>query len=132
MSAIRMRCARCGNVYIAGVVGSTPWPAHVCPPYGHQPVTVVRRDDALAALSAVERERDEANERLDRAITDIGVSILALRACDEAGESVPSRLRAHICVMEDEWFNVPTPEGSDRRDALAAAGADTDTTEQTT
>lgn len=26
-----MRCDHCGGRFIAGVVGSTPWPAHVCP-----------------------------------------------------------------------------------------------------
>lgn len=60
-------------------------------------------------------------EELDRAVTDIGVTILALRACDEAGEPVPSRLRAHIRVMENEWFNLPTPEGAARRRGLADA-----------
>jgi hypothetical protein len=31
MSAIRMKCERCGRIFIAGVVGRTPWPQHVCP-----------------------------------------------------------------------------------------------------
>lgn len=31
MSAIEMHCNRCGSNFFAGVVGSTPWPAHVCP-----------------------------------------------------------------------------------------------------
>jgi hypothetical protein len=26
-----MRCVRCGGLYIAGVVGRTPWPPHECP-----------------------------------------------------------------------------------------------------
>jgi hypothetical protein len=30
MSAIQMTCARCGGHYLAGMVGSTPWPAHMC------------------------------------------------------------------------------------------------------
>ena len=64
---------------------------------------------------------DTAASELDRAVTDIGVTILALRACDEAGEPVPSRLRAHIRVMEDEWFNLPTPEGAARREKLSDA-----------
>ena len=39
--------------------------------------------------------------------------------CDKAGEPVPSRLRARIRVMEDEWFNVPTAEGAERRRLLS-------------
>lgn len=31
MSAIEMTCRRCGACYLAGIVGSRPWPAHVCP-----------------------------------------------------------------------------------------------------
>jgi hypothetical protein len=31
MSAIQMICPDCGARYLAGVVGTTPWPAHVCP-----------------------------------------------------------------------------------------------------
>lgn len=31
MSAINMTCWRCNGFYIAGMVGSTPWPAHICP-----------------------------------------------------------------------------------------------------
>jgi hypothetical protein len=31
MSAIQMTCTRCGGQYFAGMVGSRPWPAHVCP-----------------------------------------------------------------------------------------------------
>lgn len=31
MSAIKMTCPQCGTVYFAGVVGRTPWPAHICP-----------------------------------------------------------------------------------------------------
>lgn len=64
------------------------------------------------------RNESSAATELDRAITDIGVTILALRACDEAGEPVPSRLRARIRCMEDEWFNMPTEEGKARREAL--------------
>lgn len=30
MSAILMTCSRCGATYLAGVVGTTPWPAHQC------------------------------------------------------------------------------------------------------
>lgn len=30
MSAIRTTCPYCGGQYIAGVVGSTPWPKHEC------------------------------------------------------------------------------------------------------
>ena len=26
-----MRCTRCGGTFIAGMVGMTMWPAHVCP-----------------------------------------------------------------------------------------------------
>lgn len=25
-----MTCEKCGQVYLAGVVGRTPWPAHKC------------------------------------------------------------------------------------------------------
>lgn len=31
MSAIFVKCPNCGQTYITGMVGSTPWPAHVCP-----------------------------------------------------------------------------------------------------
>lgn len=31
MSAMRATCPACGARYMAGVVGSTPWPAHKCP-----------------------------------------------------------------------------------------------------
>lgn len=31
MSAIWVKCRRCGGTYITGMVGMTPWPAHVCP-----------------------------------------------------------------------------------------------------
>jgi hypothetical protein len=81
-------------------------------------------DDALAAYTCEEchshavRGIEELSTALDQAITDIGVMILALRACDEEGEPVPSRLRAHIRVMESEWFNVPTPEGARRRETF--------------
>jgi hypothetical protein len=30
MSAIWMKCKNCGGQYITGMVGMTPWPAHVC------------------------------------------------------------------------------------------------------
>lgn len=30
MSAIKMTCPRCKATFLAGMVGSTPWPAHVC------------------------------------------------------------------------------------------------------
>jgi hypothetical protein len=35
MSAIQMVCDRCGEHYVAGVVGARPWPPHVC--YGAGP-----------------------------------------------------------------------------------------------
>lgn len=57
----------------------------------------------------------------DRAVADIGVTILALRACDEAGEHVPARLRARIRQMESEWFNLPTSEGAARRHGLQSS-----------
>lgn len=82
-------------------------------------IAATERERALAAEAARwERDWHRAHEETDRAITDIGVTILALRACDEAGEAVPTRLRAHIRVMEDEWFNLPTPEGAARREKL--------------
>lgn len=31
ISAIQMTCSRCGARYLAGMVGSRPWPPHVCP-----------------------------------------------------------------------------------------------------
>jgi hypothetical protein len=34
MSAFWLRCDRCGQNYVGGVVGSTPWPTHVCPDGG--------------------------------------------------------------------------------------------------
>ena len=67
---------------------------------------------------------DKAQEELDRAITDIGVTIMSLRRADEEGQSVPTSLRAHIRVMENEWFNVPTEEGARRRELLAELGRD--------
>jgi len=31
MSAIQMTCTHCGGHFIAGMVGMTPWPEHICP-----------------------------------------------------------------------------------------------------
>lgn len=47
MSAIRMMCPNCGATYFAGMVGSTPWPAHVCPKQ------YVKLDPAGGLLAAV-------------------------------------------------------------------------------
>ena len=53
MSAIWMECEVCGEEYIAGMVGSTPWPAHRCP-------LATLEDKILAVL-----DEDEGTDRHD-------------------------------------------------------------------
>lgn len=43
MSAIRMTCPDCGQVYMAGVVGDKPWPPHVCPKAKKEPKQAATR-----------------------------------------------------------------------------------------
>jgi hypothetical protein len=56
MSAILMMCSRCGGRFIAGVIGITPWPAHVCPDGAKGALAVhVRTDEFFAASPAPPR-----------------------------------------------------------------------------
>lgn len=58
MSAILMTCKGCGATYMAGVVGSTPWPRHECP----SPTLSSLAADPLATvkLTATQRASLEA------------------------------------------------------------------------
>ncbi len=77
--------------------------------------------EEMLALCAADTTAVDLRQEIEFAVTEIGLTILALRACDEANEPVPSQLRARIRVMENEWFNRPTPEGARRREMLSDA-----------
>lgn len=47
MSAVQMVCFKCGVHYIAGVVGTTPWPAHQCED------EIARANELVAAAKGV-------------------------------------------------------------------------------
>lgn len=43
-----MTCERCGGTYLAGVVGTTPWPPHRCPNPVVRPPSVPKEGDVPA------------------------------------------------------------------------------------
>jgi hypothetical protein len=77
MSAMRMTCEGCGVVYMAGMVGMTPWPPHECPSptlrsFAQDPRATIRLSEEQRKALAATTERDRwirLFNRLDAAIT---------------------------------------------------------------
>jgi hypothetical protein len=70
MSAILTECEHCGAQYMVGVVGSTPWPAHVCTSAsGGQPPDP-KREKLLRKLAkcAAQADTEGAHYDADRAL----------------------------------------------------------------
>lgn len=54
-----MTCEGCGARYMAGMVGTTPWPRHECP----SPTLRSLADDPTATIALTEAQRQQLKEQ---------------------------------------------------------------------